>query len=87
MVVLGLHCCAWAFSSGSEQELLLAVVLGLLVVVAPQAAERRLQVLGFQQLQRMGPAVVTHGLSCSEAFGISPEQGSNLYSLYWRKDS
>ena len=42
LVVLGLRCCAQAFTSCSEQELLFIVVLGLLVVVASLAAEQRL---------------------------------------------
>ena len=39
---VGSSCCAQAFSSCSEWELLLIVVRGLLVVVASLAAEHRL---------------------------------------------
>ena len=34
LVVLGLHCCAWAFSSCREQGLLFLAVLRFLIVVA-----------------------------------------------------
>ena len=40
--VLGLHCCAWDFSSCGEQELLLVVVCGLLIAVASLVVEHRL---------------------------------------------
>ena len=44
--------------------------LGLLLVVASLAAERRLKVLGVQYLQHTGSVVVAHRLSCSMARGI-----------------
>ena len=49
--VLGLHCCAWAFSSCSEQVLLFVAVCRLLTVVASLVVEHRLEVrvpLGLQ---------------------------------------
>ena len=42
MAALGLHCCAWAFSSCGERGLLFFVVLGLLIVVASLVAEHGL---------------------------------------------
>ena len=39
MAVLGVHCCARAFSSCGEQGLLFDVVHGLLIVVASLVAE------------------------------------------------
>ena len=42
LAVLGLCCCAWAFSSCSEQGLFFAVVRGLLIAVASPVAEHRL---------------------------------------------
>ena len=42
MAVLGLHCCAWAFSSCGEQGLLFVAVHGLLIVVASVVAEHGL---------------------------------------------
>ena len=44
---------------------------------------------GFQGvwLQHMGSVVMAHGLSCSMACGIFPDQGSNPYPLHWQVDS
>ena len=42
LAVLGLRCCAQAFSSFSEQELLFVVVCGLLTAVASRVAEHGL---------------------------------------------
>ena len=39
------------------------------------------------ELQSTGSVVVTHGLSCSVACGIFPDQGSNLCPLPWQADS
>ena len=36
------------------------------------------------RLQSTGSIVVTHGLSCSVACGIFPDQGLNLYLLHWQ---
>ena len=38
-------------------------------------------------LQSTSSIVVAHGLSCSTACGIFPEQGSNLCLLHWQADS
>ena len=38
-------------------------------------------------LQSTGSIVVWHGLSCSEACEIFPDQGSNLCLLHWQVDS
>ena len=43
LVVLGLHCCAQAFSSCSECGYSLVVGFGLLTAVAPLVEEHRLQ--------------------------------------------
>ena len=42
LAVLGLCCCAWAFSSCGEQGLLFVAVCGLLVAVASLVAEHGL---------------------------------------------
>jgi len=42
LAVLGLHCCAQAFSRCRELGLLFIVVLGLLIAVASLVAEKRL---------------------------------------------
>ena len=43
LATLGLRCCAWAFSSCSEQGLLFIAVCRLLTVVASLVAEHGLQ--------------------------------------------
>ena len=42
MAALGLHCCAWAFSSCGEWGLLFIAVHGLLIAVAYLVAEHGL---------------------------------------------
>ena len=37
--------------------------------------------------RRTGSVVVAHGLSCSAACGIFPDQGSNPCPLHWQADS
>ena len=37
--------------------------------------------------RRAGSVVVVHGLSCSAACGIFPDQGSNPCPLHWQADS
>ena len=37
--------------------------------------------------RRAGSAIVAHGLSCSAACGIFPDQGSNPCLLHWQADS
>ena len=97
LAVLGLCCCAWAFSSCSEQGLLFLGVCGPLLAVASLVAEHRLQAHGLQQLWCAGSvvvacglqsssSVVVHGLSCSAACGIFLDQGSNPRPLHWQAD-
>ena len=38
-------------------------------------------------LEHTGSVVVAHGLSCSAAHGVFPDQGSNPYSPNWKADS
>ena len=38
-------------------------------------------------LQSIGSIVEVHGLSCPVAYGIFPDQGSNLCLLHWQADS
>ena len=38
-------------------------------------------------LRSAGSVVVAHGLSCSAACGIFPDQGSNPCPLHWQADS
>ena len=98
LAALGLCCCAWAFSSCSEQGLLFVEVHGLVIVVASLVEEHGLQARGLQQLwltgsvvvahelQSTGSVVVAHRLSCSAACGIFPGQGSNPCPLHWQAE-
>ena len=52
---------------------------GLLIAAASLGMEHR--------LQSAGSVIVTHGLSCSKACGIFPDQGSNPYLLHQQVDS
>ena len=79
LAALGLCCYAWAFSSCGERGLLFVAVRGLLIVVASLVAEHG--------LRSAGSVVVAHGLSCSAACGIFPDQGSNPCPLHWQADS
>ena len=63
LAVLGLRCCAQAFSSCSEQRLLFIAVCGLLTAVASLVAEHGLQVHGLQLQWHMGSAAVARRLS------------------------
>ena len=81
LAVLGLHCCAWAFSSCGEWGLLFLAVVGFLTAVTSLVAERA-QALGVQT-----SAVVAHGLSCSMACGTVPDQGSNQCPLHCKVNS
>ena len=42
---------------------------------------------GAQALGHVGSAIVAHGLICSTAHGIFPDQGSNPCPLHWQVDS
>ena len=42
LAALGLHCCAWSFSSGGEQGLLFVMARGLLVLVTSLVVEHGL---------------------------------------------
>ena len=82
LAVLGLRCWAfseWAFSDCSEQGLIFVVVHGLLIAVA--------SVVEYRLWGMWASVVVAHRLSCPEAHGIFPDQGSNPCSLHWQADS
>ena len=102
LAVLGLRCCAQAFSSCGEWGPLFFAVRRLLIAVASLIVEHRLQAHGLQQswhagsvvvahrLKSAASIVVAHGLSCSTAqkiCGIFPDQGSNPCPLHWQADS
>ena len=90
LAVLGLHCCAgfslvvmsWGYSlwlcTGFSLQWLLLWSTGFRVQTSVVVAPR---------FQRTGSTLVVHGLSCSEARGIFPDQGSNPCLLHWQLDS
>ena len=79
MGVLGLRFCARAFSSCGKWGPHFIAVHGPLTIAASLVAEHR--------LQRAGSVVVAHGPSCSAAYGIFPDQGSNPCPLHCQADS
>ena len=99
LVVLGLRCCAWAFSSCVKRGLLLVAVRGLLIVVASLVVEHGLQVRGFsscgtwaQQLWLLGSRAQAQqlwhtGLVAPWHVGIFLDQGSNPCPLHQQADS
>ena len=89
LAVLGLRCCARAFSSCGEQGLLFRAVCGLLIAVvslccgaralgawALVVVARGLSSCGMQALERRLSSC-RHRLSCLEACGIFLDQGLN----------
>ena len=87
LAVLGLHCCAWAFSSCGKQGLLFVAVRGLLIAVVSLCCGA--QALGMRAavVVARGLSSVARGLSCSAACGIFPDQGLNPCPLHWQADS
>ena len=80
LAALGLRCYAQAFSSCGEGGLLFIAVGGLLIAVASPVG-------GAWAPGTRASVVVAHGLSCSVACGIFPDQGSNPCPLHWQVDS
>ena len=79
--VLGLDCCAQAFSSGSEEGFSLAEICRLLTaVVSLETTQAQSQELELQELWLTGLVAPT-------ACGTFPDQGSNLCLLHWQANS
>ena len=76
LVVLGLCCCIQAFSSCSEQGLLFSRV-------AWTSHCDGFSCYGAQTPGCLGSAAAACGISCSTAYGIFPQQGSNPCPLHW----
>ena len=87
---VGLHCCSPALSHLGELGLLFTEVCGLLSAVSSLVGEHGLSSLGSRlscSREHRFNGCGTHGLSCSTACGIFPDQGSNLCPLHWQADS
>lgn len=80
LATLGLHRCVWALSSCDEWVLLSSCGAQASRCSGFTACE-------FQWLQRMGSAVVAHGLTCLVARGIFLDQGWDLCPLHWQANS
>ena len=63
--------------------LVLAAACGLLSSCAQASHRGGFSCCGAQALRHMDTVVVAHRLSCSSAWGIFPDQGSNLCLLHW----
>ena len=87
---MGLRCCVRAFSSCGERRLLFIAVRGLHCGGSSRcgawALGARASVVVDRGLWSAGSVVVAHGLSCSTACGIFPDQGSNPCPLHWQAD-
>ena len=79
MAVLGLRFCERAFSSCGKRGPLFIAVHGPLTIAA--------SLVGSTGSRRAGSVIMAHGLSCSVACGILPDQGSNPCPLHWQADS
>ena len=80
-----------AFSSFGERGLL-ASCGAQAIAGASLAAEHRLPgppapVTAVDALEHRLRGVVAHGLGCSEACGVFPDQGTNSRLLHWQADS
>ena len=79
LATLGLHCYTQAFSNCGVRGLLFIAMHGLFTAVASFVEEHG--------LSSLSSVVVAHGLSCSEAWGIFPDQGSNWCPLHCKVNS
>ena len=85
--MLGLrYCVGFSLVAESEGSSLIAVHRLLTAGASPARGLQELRHMGSgvaaPTLQSMGSAAVAHGLSCSVACGIFPDQGSNLCLLH-----
>ena len=86
LAALDLRCCVQAFSSWVSRSYssfqCLVFSLRWLLLLQSTGSRHRLQ-----QLQHTDSVVEAHGLSCSIACGIFPDQESNSCTLPWQADS
>ena len=80
--MLGLHCCAWAFSSCGEQGILFVAVRRLLIAMTSLVAGVWASVVVVPRLESTGSITVAHALSYSAAHEIFPDQESNPCLLH-----
>ena len=92
LVVLGLCCCAWAFSSCGKWGLISSY--SVRTSHCNGFSYCKAQELGMQaslvvacRLQSTGCRAQANGLSYPMACGIFPDQGLNSHPLHWQADS
>ena len=56
------------------------------ILVASPVVSTRASIVSAPGLWSTGSGVVVHGLSCSQMWGIFPDQGWNLCLLHWQAD-
>ena len=86
LAVLGLCCCVQAFSSCGQQGLLSSCYLQASRCGGFSCGAQALGSTGFRSCS-MWILVVTHGLSCSMACGVSLDQRLDLCPVHWQADS
>ena len=79
MAAMSLCCCMQASSSCGKW--------GLLSSCGAHGSRCGSFSCGSQALGHTGSVLASHGLSCLEACGIFPGQGSNLHPLHYKADS
>ena len=85
ITTLGLYCCReWGLLSSSGAQ---ASHCSGFSCCRAQALGTWASVAVVPGLQSSSSIVMVHGLSCSVACGIFPDQGSNPYFLHWQTDS
>ena len=82
--MLGLHCCAWTFSSCGEKGILFIAVRRLLIAMTSLVAGVWASVVVVPRLESTGSITVAHALSCSMAHEIFSDQESNPCLLHWQ---
>ena len=94
IIILNMHLFIYgcAGSPWLQVEISLVVVSSLLIAGLSPVAEHGLEdtqasVIAAPGLQSAGLVVAVHGLSCSKACGIFPDQRSNRHPLYRKADS
>ena len=87
MAVLGLCCCAQAFSSCGEWGYSSLWCTGFSLQWLLLLRSTGSRQAGFSSCGMQVSVVVAHGLSYFAVCGIFPGQGSNLCLLHWQVDS
>ena len=77
----------WVLIAERRPSLVAASRLLIAVLLWSTGSRHRASVVVAHRLQSTASAVVAHGLSCSTACGIFPDQGPSPGPLHWQADS